>query len=192
MRAKRGRETLTWPKAPDTDHPRRIGVDMEMTHQAEAAQGVLLPVHFYPMFETALRAASGRSIADHRDHLGRLWAGLSEVAAANPHAWIQEAKTPAEITEVGPHNRMIGLPYPKYMNSNNDVDMGAAVIMCSVDAARRLGIADDRWVFPHSGTDCAEHNFVSHRDTFTRTPAIEIGGRLGRSSWPESTSTTSR
>ena len=63
------------------------------------------------------------------------------------------------------------------MNSNNDVDMGAAVIICSVEAARRLGVAEDRWVFPHSGTDCHEHPFVSNRDTFARTPAIELGGK---------------
>lgn len=71
---------------------------------------------------------------------------------------------------------MVGLPYPKLMNSNNDVDMAAALIMCSVEAARRLGVPEDRWVFPHAGTDCHEHNYVSHRDDFTRTPAIEIGG----------------
>ena len=63
------------------------------------------------------------------------------------------------------------------MNSNNDVDMAAAVIMCSVEAAERLGVAADRWVFPHSGTDCHEHPYVSNRDTFARTPAIELGGR---------------
>jgi acetyl-CoA C-acetyltransferase len=127
-----------------------------------------MPVQIYPMFETALRAASGRSVDDHREHLGELWSGLSQVAARNPFAWIQEAKTAAEITTVSDTNRMIGLPYPKLMNSNNDVDMAAAVIMCSVDAARRLGIAEDRWVFPHAGTDCHEHNYVSHRDAFTR------------------------
>jgi acetyl-CoA C-acetyltransferase len=71
---------------------------------------------------------------------------------------------------------MIGLPYPKLMNSNNDVDMGAAIIMCSTETAERLGVDRDLWVFPHAGTDCHEHNYVSHRDTFARTPAIEIGG----------------
>ena len=74
-------------------------------------------------------------------------------------------------------NRMVGFPYTKCMNSNNDVDMAAALIMCSADAAGRLGVATDRWVFPHSGTDCHEHAFVSHRDTFARTPAVEIGGQ---------------
>jgi acetyl-CoA C-acetyltransferase len=72
---------------------------------------------------------------------------------------------------------MIGLPYPKLMNSNNDVDMGAAIIMCSVEAARRMGVPEDRWVFPHAGSDTHEHPFVSNRDTFARTPAVEIGGR---------------
>ena len=72
---------------------------------------------------------------------------------------------------------MIGFPYTKYMNSNNDVDQGAAIIMCSVDKARALGISDDRMVFPHSGSDCHEHQFVSNRWTFAETPAIALGGK---------------
>ena len=73
---------------------------------------------------------------------------------------------------------MIGFPYPKLMNSNNDVDMGAAIIMCTVEAAERMGVERDKWVFPHAGTDSHEHPFVSHRDTFARTPAVELGGKL--------------
>ena len=33
-------------------------------------------------------------------------------------------------------SRMIGLPYPKLMNSNADVDMAAALIMCSAEKAQ--------------------------------------------------------
>ncbi len=176
MRARRAGATLDWPKAPDDDQPTIIGDELDMVHEAERARTLWLPVQFYPMFETALRAAAGRSAADHQRHLGRLWSDLSKVAVDNPHAWIREAKSPAEITTVTDSNRMIGYPYPKLMNSNNDVDMGAALIMCSVEAARRLGVPDDRWVFPHSGTDCHEHNYASNRDTFARTPAIEVGG----------------
>jgi acetyl-CoA C-acetyltransferase len=72
---------------------------------------------------------------------------------------------------------MVGLPYTKYMNSNNDVDMAAAVIMCSAEKAAALGVPQDRWVFIHSGTDCHEHPFVSNRWSFADTPAIEAGGR---------------
>lgn len=176
MRARKSGEQLDWPKADDDDRPTIIGKPLDMNHPHELELGIVEPVQVYPMFETALRAAAGRSVEEHRAHLGRLWSDLSHVAATNPYAWIQEPKSPEEIVEVGPSNRMIGLPYPKLMNSNSDVDMGAALIMCSVEAATRLGISEDRWVFPQSGTDCHEHGYVSHRDTFARTPAIELGG----------------
>ena len=177
MRARKEGVTLDWPKAPDDDRPERLGTELDMNHPAERELGIVMPVQIYPMFETALRAAAGRTVEEHQAYLGKLWSDLSHVAAGNPDAWIRDAKTPEEITTIGPTNRMIGFPYPKLMNSNSDVDMGAALIMCSVEAARRMGIAEDRWVFPHSGTDCHEHDFVSNRDTFSRTPAIELGGR---------------
>ncbi|MCB0980030.1 MAG: hypothetical protein KDB17_05195, partial [Ilumatobacter sp.] len=92
----------------------------------------------YPMFETAIRAAAGRSVEDHQALVAGLWSRFSEVAAANPNAWLREARTPEELLATGPANRMIGFPYPKYMNSNNDVDMGAALIMCSAEKAAAL------------------------------------------------------
>jgi acetyl-CoA C-acetyltransferase len=177
MRAKREGVVLTWPKAPDDDHPIRHGENLDMNHPGEHQRGLVMPVQFYPLFETALRAQSGRSIAEHEQFLGALWAGLSDVASRNPFAWSQQARSAAEITTVSPHNRMIGAPYTKYMNSNNDVDMGAAILICSLETADRWGVSADRRVFPISGTDCHEHNYVSHRHSFTRTPAIEIGGR---------------
>lgn len=176
MRARREGVELDWTVDEPGDGPELIGGELNMVSDAEQARGIGMPVQVYPMFETALRAASGRSVEEHQAFLGTLWSSLSEVAARNPHAWIREAKTPAEITEVSASNRMIGLPYPKLMNSNNDVDMAASVIMCSAQAAQDLGVPRDRWVFPHSGADCHEHTFVSIRDRFDRTPAIEIGG----------------
>ncbi len=177
MRARRTGAILDWPKAPDDQPPVMLGGDLDMTHPAEAERGVYLPVQIYPMFETAIRAAAGRDPDEHLVAVSEMWAGFSEVAAANPHAWIREAKTAEEIRTTSSDNRLVGLPYRKYMNSNNDVDMAAAVIICSVAAAERLGIGADRWVFPHAGTDCHEHAYVSNRDTFARTPAVELGGR---------------
>jgi acetyl-CoA C-acetyltransferase len=177
LAAKREGARLDWAKAPDDDIPVSFGKDTPMNFPAEIERGIGDPVQVYPMFETALRAAMGNTPEQHRDRLGRLWSDLSHVASGNPHAWIREAMTPEQITEVSPSNRMIGLPYPKLMNSNNNVDMAAAIIMCSVEAARRLGVPEDRWVFPIAGSDCHEHPYVSHRDSFARTPAIELGGR---------------
>ena len=178
MRARKQDATLDWAKAADDDLPRYIGKELEMNLPAERDRGLYMPVQIYPMFETALRAASGRTVDEHQRFLGELYAGLSDVAANNPHAWIQESKTADEITTVTDSNRMIGFPYPKLMNSNNDVDMGAAIIMCTVEAAERMGVSRDKWVFPHAGADSHEHPFVSHRDTFAKTPAVELGGKM--------------
>jgi len=177
MRARKAGAILEWPKAPDDAPPTMFGGDLDMTHPAEAERGVYLPVQLYPMFETALRAESGRTPQEHLAAVSELWARFSSVAATNPHAWIREAKSAEEIRTTTPHNRLVGAPYRKYMNSNNDVDMAAAVIMSTVEAAERLGVPRDRWVFPHAGADCHEHPFVSCRETFTRTPAVERGGR---------------
>jgi acetyl-CoA C-acetyltransferase len=176
MRARRDGATLDWRKAPEDQPPVPIGGELDMSHPAETERGIFLPVQIYPMFETALRAAAGRDPDEHLVAISELWAGFSEVAAKNPYAWLRDVKSAAEIRATTPTNRLIGLPYRKYMNSNNDVDMAAALIMCTADAARGLGIAEDRWVFPVAGTDCHEHPYVSNRDAFTRTPAVEIGG----------------
>ncbi len=178
MRARKQGVELAWEKSPAGSEPRILGKDLVMNHPAEIARQIVAPVQVYPMFETAIRAASGRSPEDHLVRISELWSRFSEVAARNPKAWIREAKTGEEIRTVSADNRMVGLPYPKYMNSNNDVDMGAALLMMSVGAAIRLGVPEDRWVFPYSGTDCHEHQFVSNRWSFHETPAIEIGGAL--------------
>ena len=135
MRARRTGATLDWPKAPDDHPPVLIGGELDMTHPAETERGVYLPVQIYPMFETAIRAAAGRPPDEHLVAISELWAAFSEVAAKNPFAWIRDVKSAEEIRTATPANRLVGLPYRKYMNSNNDVDMAAALIMCTVETA---------------------------------------------------------
>jgi acetyl-CoA C-acetyltransferase len=171
--------TKPWPDDPDpTPADEVIGEDFVMSSPAELAREIWFPIQIYPLFESALRAASGRTPSEHQNHLAALWAGFAAVAANNPYAWNRTAPTARDIATLGPNNRMIGWPYPKLMNSNNDVDQSAALLMCSVAKATALGVPRDRWVFPVSGTDCHEHPFVSNRWTFTETPAIQTGGRL--------------
>jgi len=173
-KAKKANIELNWRK---TDiAPTMVSEEMDMVHPIEFERKIYMPIQVYPMFETALRAHAKRSISDHQVHISELWARFSEVAARNPYAWSRQARTAEEIRTVSPNNRMVGFPYLKLMNSNNDVDMSAAIIICSAEKAQALGVPRDRWVFPHSGTDTHEHNFVSNRHHFYKTPAIEIGG----------------
>jgi acetyl-CoA C-acetyltransferase len=74
-------------------------------------------------------------------------------------------------------NRMIGFPYPKLMNSRIDVDQAAALLLCSVEVARALGVPADRWVFPVAGAEGTDHYFVSERAALAASPAIRLAGR---------------
>jgi acetyl-CoA C-acetyltransferase len=157
--------------------PVPVSEDLTMNMPEELARKIMMPIQIYPLFETALRAQAGRSIADHQVHISELYARFSAVAATNPNAWSKKQYTAEEIRTVSDTNRMIGFPYPKLMNSNNDVDMSAALILCSAEKATALGVPRDRWIFPQSGSDAHEHAFISHRNHFYDTPAIELAGR---------------
>jgi acetyl-CoA C-acetyltransferase len=151
--------------------------EVPMSAQGEQARGVVMPVQVYPLFEQAHRVVLGRGLDEHIVAASELWSAFSGVAAGNPHAWIQEAYTPEQIRTPSPENRMIGFPYTKRMNSNNAVEQGAALIVCSAERAEALGVPRDRWVFPHSGTDAHDHYFVSERDDLGRSPAMRVAGR---------------
>jgi acetyl-CoA C-acetyltransferase len=157
--------------------PVPVSEDLTMNMPEELARKIMMPIQIYPLFETALRAQAGRSVADHQIHISELYARFSAVAATNPNAWSKKQYTAEEIRTVSDTNRMIGFPYPKLMNSNNDVDMSAALILCSAEKATALGVPRDRWIFPQSGSDAHEHAFISHRNHFYDTPAIELAGR---------------
>ncbi|MBJ7369023.1 MAG: acetyl-CoA acetyltransferase [Ilumatobacteraceae bacterium] len=157
--------------------PVPVSEDLTMNMPEELARKIMMPIQIYPLFETALRAQAGRSVADHQVHISELYARFSAVAATNPYAWSKKQYTAEEIRTASDTNRMIGFPYPKLMNSNNDVDMSAALILCSAEKATALGVPRDRWIFPQSGSDAHEHAFISHRNHFYDTPAIELAGR---------------
>ncbi|OBG25579.1 acetyl-CoA acetyltransferase [Mycobacterium sp. E3198] len=152
------------------------GDDVPMAGEAEIRIGLDRPAYVYPLFEQALRIAGGESIADHLERIGELWARFNAVAVGNPHAWIRKPVTAGEIRRPGPQNRMISWPYTKLMNSNNMVDQGAALVLTSVEHAKRLHIPAERWVFPHAGTDAHDTPAIAERDELHRSAAIRIAG----------------
>lgn len=161
-----------------SDHePVLASEDLTMNMPAELDRKIMMPIQIYPMFETALRAQAQRSVQDHQIFISELWSRFSAVASTNPYAWTRTAFSADEIRTPSAQNRMIGFPYTKYMNSNNDVDMAAALILCSAEKATALGVPRDRWIFPQSGSDAHEHPFVSNRNHFYDTPAIKIAGK---------------
>jgi acetyl-CoA C-acetyltransferase len=168
---------LQWPVDNGIPCPNVIGDPRPGTSDFEQAHGAVAPTHIYPLFETARRAAAGRTIEAHQAAVGALWSRFAAVAAANPRAWSRTAYSADEITTPTPENRMVVFPYTKRMCANIDVDQGAAMLLCSYEAARDAGIADDRMVFLHSGADAHDHWFITERAALAEAPAIGVAAR---------------
>ena len=167
-----------WTRQGDDVAPtRQFGGDLDMSDPPSEAAGAVMPIQIYPMMEVALRHDLGHTPDQHLTHIAGLWSRFSAVAAGNPHAWNRTAYSPEDIATVGPGNRMIGAPYPKLLNSNNMVEQSAAVIVMSYEKARAVGVAPDRMVFLHAGTDGADPLQVTRRERFDASTAMRVAGR---------------
>jgi acetyl-CoA C-acetyltransferase len=178
LRARREPKTwLEWTEADDQPCPRLIGDGRPGTNDYEMAHMAVAPTLIYPLLETAVRAAAGRSVEEHQQYVSELWSTFAAVAAENPYAWSRHAWPPEEIRTPSPDNRMVTFPYTKRMCANLEVDQAAAVLLCSYEAARSAGVADDRLVFPLAGADAHDHFFFSERASLAESPAIAVAGR---------------
>lgn len=174
---------LAWGAA-DVDDPTCpvvLGDDRPGTNDYENAHGVIAPTSMYPLFETAIRHAEGRTIEEHRRAVGAIWEHFAAVAAQNPHAWTPQAYTADEITLASADNRMVTFPYTKRMCANIQVDQAAALVLCSYEAATAAGVPADLMVFPWSGAEATDHFFVTERWSIADSPAIAaaVSGALG-------------
>ena len=171
----KGGMPLTWGDDPGGE-PEIVGVNREGVNEMEKPYGLGTPVNCYPMFENAIRGNAGRTIEEHMAHLGKIMAPFTEVAAKNPLSWFPIARSPEELTTVTDDNRWVGFPYPKFLNSIIRVNQGAAVVMCSEEAADEMGIAQDKRVYLHGVGDAYEQWYITDRKNYYESPAIKLMG----------------
>ncbi|MAI55914.1 MAG: acetyl-CoA acetyltransferase, partial [Gammaproteobacteria bacterium] len=154
-----------------------LGSQKPEHHEFETAKGIKQAIQVYPMYENAIRAARQESVPDHLKRVSELWARFNEVALQNPNAWIKDEFTAEEIRTPTDANRRISFPYTKMMNANMMVDMGAALILCSVGKARELGIPERKWIYPVAGVQGYDHFSASVRDNFYSSPGLGLVGK---------------
>lgn len=172
------RPVLPWTgQGADTVKPEPFGSSRRPTTDAEAECGLDVPLNVFPLFEMALRAEAGRRPDEHRALIAGRWSECSQVASSNPYAWLRQPMTAEQIATPATTNRMVAYPYTKLLIANGQVDQGAALVLCSAEAADAAGVPRDRWVFPLAGADADDHWFLSHRADFHSSPAIRLAGR---------------
>jgi acetyl-CoA C-acetyltransferase len=141
-------------------------------HPAEVAHEVFQAYLTFALRDTARRARMGRNAAQRRDEIGALMAPMTLVAARNPHAWDPTARPAAELVDPTPANRMVASPYTKLTIAQMDVDMAAALVVCSHEAADHLGVPVDRRVYLRGWAEADDARYVAEHPDLSRSPAM--------------------
>jgi acetyl-CoA C-acetyltransferase len=118
----------------------------------------------YGLLENARRARLGLSVADYRRTMAELFAPFSKVAAKNPFSSSPVERSVDEILTVTDDNRMICDPYPRLLVARDQVNQGAAAVLMSVEAARRIGVPEEKWVYVHGHADMIEQAMLARVD----------------------------
>jgi acetyl-CoA C-acetyltransferase len=174
-RARAAEAPLAWTEQGESVPDQRFGSDDPNFGWWEQHYRVR-PIQTFSMYENALRAKTGESPAAHRARLAALWAGFAGVASKNPYAWIQDAPSAERIATPSEDNPMVAFPYTKRMVANMVVDLAAAVIVCSLETAERLGVPEERRVFLQVATDALRTCGVPERRAYSEEPAMGLAG----------------
>ena len=166
-----------------------------MMSRHQAAHGLTGAPGQYALIDNARRARLGLSRQEYAAAMGALFAPFTRVAAASPHACAPVERTAEELVTPTEANRPIADPYTRYIVAREKVNQGAAVLLMSVAAARRLGVPPDRWVFLPGHADLRERDLLDRADlsagpasVLAVRHALDIAG-VGWATWPRSTCT---
>jgi acetyl-CoA C-acetyltransferase len=142
---------------------RGYGLD-GLVNRYTARHGLVDAPTQYGLLENARRARLGMSPSQYAKEMGELFAPFTRIAARNPYAASPVERSVDELITVTETNRLIAHPYPRLLVSRDQVNQGAAVILMSVGAARRLGVPEPHWVFLRGHADLREQNLMDRVD----------------------------
>jgi acetyl-CoA C-acetyltransferase len=141
-----------------------------------AAHGLTGPPGQYALIENARRARLGQTRGDYAAAMGALFAPFTRIAALNPHAAVPIVRGAAELVTPSESNRPIADPYTRLIVAFEKVNQGAAVLVASVAAARRLRVPADRWVYLRGHADLRERDLLERAD-LSASPAAVMAAR---------------
>jgi acetyl-CoA C-acetyltransferase len=170
--AKRQRLKLDWSCDMPGDLEDR-GLGKALLSSYEVANGLGFPTQTYPLFEHALRTRLGLRRGAHRALMSDLFSRFSQVAAENPYAQFQIARSKAFLETPSSENYEIADPYLKWHVAQDAVNQGAALILTSVGKAHALDIDPAKWIYIHGYAEATDR-LVSDRSDLSRSRAMEL------------------
>jgi acetyl-CoA C-acetyltransferase len=169
--AKKRGERLPWSHRKSSPFP------WEPPHASELAHDVLQAWETFPLFDTARRAGRGATLKDDAAEAATMMAAMSEVAAANPHAWRPTALDGATVGTATSENRYVGWPYTKHEVAVMDVDMSAALLLATREKADALGVSEQRRLYLNGWAYAEDPASIAERSDMARSAAMAVAGR---------------
>lgn len=159
-------------RADKPDHSEKVGGQLEdrgygfdqYMNEYTAKHGLTGAPVQYGLLDNARRARLGMDVADYRRAMAELFAPFSDIAARNPLSASPVRRSVDELATVTAQNRMICDPYPRLMVARDQVNQGAAILIMSVAAARRLSVPEQNWVYLHGHADLVEQQLLDRED----------------------------
>ena len=169
-------EKLNWEDSAGGE-PEIIGINDEGFSKEEKKHYMDLPSNVYPIFANAIRSSKSQSSEEHLRECSELFSKFSKVASLNPKAWFPKFRTPEEIEEISDSNRLVGLPYTKYLNSMIRVNMASSLVVMSEKLTKELKIPQNKKVYIHGSCVLNDIWNVSKRPSLNESPAIRECGK---------------
>lgn len=169
-RMKKDGERPQWSFKPEDKRPFPFEAPF---HPVEVAHEVFQAYTTFALWDVARRAHLGVEPDAYRATLGELFAPMTKIAAANPYAWFPVERTATEVATPTPDNRMVAYPYTKYLISVMDVDLSAALVVASHEAADRLGVPQERRVYVRGWCYATDPVYVAEHEPAWASPAMK-------------------
>ena len=162
------------------DHSDEVGGQLEdrgfgyegLFTKYTVAHGLVGAPAQYGVLENARRGRVGLSVPEYRRAMAELFAPFTEVAAANPYSASPVVRTVEEIMTVTGENRMICDPYPRLLVARDQVNQGAAAVLMSTEAANRMGVPREKWVYLRGHADLVDQPLLDRADLSFNSAAI--------------------
>jgi len=167
-RARKAGRRLDWPKAQSRpEYPFE-----DPTHPSELRHELRQAYATFAILDSARRAHLGLTLEDNRRQQAAMMARLSATAAANPLAWFRKAHTAQSLFELTDNDRMVASPFSKNTMAFMDVDMAAALLICSHELADELGIPAHKRIYLHGWGYAKAPPYIAQRPELYHSPAM--------------------
>lgn len=147
-----------------------------MLSRIEIKHGLVTPAFLYSLFENAYAYKAQRTRGMHRLAMSELFSRFSDVAANNPNAQFQQARSPEFLATPSRENYPFTDTYLKWHMAQDAVNMAAALVIMSCEKADALGIAQNARVYLHGAGEATDLN-ISERQKLHGSWAMEVALR---------------